>query len=277
MPLSRSKPEVLVADRGAGRRQVTSSTSLSRWWQRSTAAKVPVIGVLFWIIKLLTTAAGEAIADYADHRVSPVLAGGVALLALGVVVAVQLSLDHFSLWWYWSAVLGVAIAGTMAADGLHVVVGLPYVATSALALLALGVIFAWWKQSEGTVSIHTITTARRELFYWATVGATFMLGTALGDLTAASMHLGYGASVLLFAALLVVPAVTYRIGVLGAVSGFWTAYVLTRPLGASIADYLSFEPSRGGLGYGTGPVSIALLVGFAVTVTLSSRIEHHQG
>ncbi len=259
------------------RRQATSSTSLSRWWQRSTAAKVPTIGVLFWIIKLLTTAAGEAIADYADHRVSPVLAGGVALVVLGAVLAVQLALDHFALWWYWSAVLLVAIAGTMAADGLHVIVGLPYVAASAVAVGALTVIFVWWKRSEGTVSIHTITTARRELFYWATVGATFMLGTALGDLTAASMHLGYGASILLFAALLVVPAVTYRIGVLGPVSAFWTAYVLTRPLGASIADYFAFARGRGGLGYGTGPVSIALLVGFVATVTLSSRIEQHEG
>ena len=134
-------------------------------------------------------------------------------------------------------------------------------------LAALGVIFLVWQRREGTLSVHSIFTRRREVFYWATVLCTFALGTAAGDLTAVTLGLGWLASGLLFAALIAVPAVLYRFG-LDSVLAFWWAYVLTRPLGASFADWMALPHSRGGLGAGTGVVTLAMSVVIVALVAL---------
>jgi uncharacterized membrane-anchored protein len=162
----------------------------------------------------------------------------------------------------------VAVFGTMAADGVHLV-GLPYAVTTAFYLLVVGALFVVWHRSEGTLSIHSITTRRRELFYWATVLASFALGTAAGDFTADQLRLGYLTSVVIFGAAIAVPAIGWRFFRLNPVVAFWVAYVLTRPLGASIADWLGKPASHGGgLGYGDGTVAgvalavIALLVAY---------------
>nr|WP_269778696.1 hypothetical protein [Microlunatus antarcticus] len=156
----------------------------------------------------------------------------------------------------------------MAADGVHLV-GLPYAVTTVFYLVVVGVLFFCWHRSEGTLSIHSITTRRRELFYWATVLASFALGTAAGDFTADQLRLGYLPSVAIFAVAIAVPAVGWRFFRLNPVVAFWVAYVLTRPLGASIADWLGKPAAHGGgLGLGDGPVAgvaaviIALLVGY---------------
>jgi uncharacterized membrane-anchored protein len=155
---------------------------------------------------------------------------------------------------YWFAVAMVAVFGTMAADALHVVVGIPYTVSTAFYAVALAATFALWRRSEGTLSIHSIRTPRREAWYWLTVLLTFALGTAAGDLTAFVLHLGYLGSAVLFAAAIAVPAVAWRCG-LNPVAAFWTAYVLTRPLGASLADWLGKPRSLSGLGWGDGTVS----------------------
>jgi uncharacterized membrane-anchored protein len=142
--------------------------------------------------------------------------------------------------------------------------------------VCVAVLLITWHRLEGTLAIHSITTTRRELFYWATVGATFALGTAAGDLTASTLGLGYFASGVLFAVAIAVPALAHRHLGLGAVMSFWFAYVLTRPLGASFADWIAVPPGRGGLDLGTGPITLILLVALAAGVTaVSVRSRHH--
>ena len=163
-------------------------------------------------------------------------------------------------WTYWLAVVGVGVFGTMAADVLHVRFGVPYTVSTVLYGVVLLAVFVAWHQVEGTLSIHTVDTPRREAFYWAVVVATFAMGTALGDLTATTFHLGYFGSGLLFAGVIVIVALGYRRLGWNAIFAFWLAYVTTRPLGASFADWMGKPPSLGGLGWGEGPVALALSV-----------------
>jgi uncharacterized membrane-anchored protein len=240
---------------------------------RLTAAKVPEITALFWVVKVLTTGLGEAASDYLG-KVSIALAAGVGLVGFAAALAVQLRARRYVPVVYWSAVLMVAVFGTMAADGLHVVLGVPYAASTAFYALALAVVFALWKRTEGTLSIHSIDTRRRELWYWLTVLLTFALGTALGDLTAVALHLGFLASGVLFAVVIAVPAIAWRAGG-NAVLTFWAAYVVTRPLGASFADWLGKPASlAGGLGLGDGAVSAVGFVAFVVLVAWIQLTGH---
>jgi uncharacterized membrane-anchored protein len=154
----------------------------------------------------------------------------------------------------------VAVFGTMAADGLHYELGVPFYASSAFYLTILVVIFIAWNASEQTLSIHSVYTRRRELFYWATVLATFALGTAVGDLSATTLQLGYFASALLFSALFVLVALCYWRFHINSILAFWIAYILTRPIGASFADWMGVPRSLGGLGWGRGTVALCLAV-----------------
>jgi uncharacterized membrane-anchored protein len=225
---------------------------------RRAMSKVPEVTAFFWIIKVLTTGMGETTSDYLAHRVSPVLAVGVAGVILAAVLVAQLSVRRYVPWIYWAAVVMVSVFGTMAADVLHVGLGVPYVASTAFFVVALAAIFVLWYASEKTLSIHSIVTRRRELFYWATVMTTFALGTAAGDMTAVTMHLGYLASGVMFAVLIAIPAVAFSRFALNAIFAFWCAYILTRPLGASFADWMGVSHARSGLALGTGPVSLVL-------------------
>jgi uncharacterized membrane-anchored protein len=232
------------------------------------AAKVPEITFLFWVIKLLTTAGGEAASDYlALHGY--LLAGVVEVLIFVIAVWIQFRTRRYVAAAYWFLALAIAIFGTGAADALHLIVGIPYGGTTALWAVILAVIFWQWYRSERTLSIHSITTRRRELYYWAVVFATFALGTALGDFTAAVLHLGYLGSAVLFAVVIMIPAIAWRLGG-NPVLCFWFAYVITRPLGASFADYFSKPQALSGLNYGDGPVSAVLLVAIAVLVTYTA-------
>lgn len=234
------------------------------------AAKVPEITAAFWIIKVLTTGMGEAASDYLGNT-NLVLGGVVGVGGFGLAMWRQLTAPVYNAWTYWTAVGMVAVFGTIVADVLHVATDLSYWVTSACYALVVAGLFAWWHRSEGTLSIHSITTARRELFYWSTVLATFALGTAVGDLTGLTLHLGFFAAGLLFTAAIVVPLVAWRCG-LNATVAFWTAYVLTRPLGASFADWIGKGPHfGGGLGAGDGVVTLVLLVVIAGVVTSVAR------
>ncbi|WP_371873783.1 COG4705 family protein [Dictyobacter arantiisoli] len=222
--------------------------------------KVPEITVYFWIIKLLTTAMGEVTSDYLAHLLDPVVA--VALAGIGLVIALilQFLVRRYVAWIYWLTIVMVAVFGTMVADVLHVGFGIPYIVSTALFLVALAIIFATWYISEKTLSIHSIYTRRREIFYWATVMATFALGTATGDMTASTLNLGYFASGVLFAVLIAVPALAYWLFGLNEIVAFWLAYILTRPLGASFADWIGRPQGMSGLGLGTGSVSLILTI-----------------
>jgi uncharacterized membrane-anchored protein len=223
-------------------------------------SKVPEVTTFFWLIKVLTTGMGETTSDYLAHRINPIIAVGVAGIVLAAVLVVPLSVRRYVPWIYWAAVALVSVFGTMAADVLHVGLGVPYVASTAFFVVALAAIFALWYVGEKTLSIHSIVTRRRELFYWATVMTTFALGTAAGDMTAVTMHWGYFASGVVFAALIALPALAYSRFALNGIFAFWCAYILTRPLGASFADWMGVSHARGGLAFGTGPVSMALAV-----------------
>jgi uncharacterized membrane-anchored protein len=222
-----------------------------------TYLKVPELTLLFWVVKLLSTAMGESTSDYLVFHINPYVAVVFGCIGLLVALVVQFWVPHYIAWAYWLAVVMVAVFGTMAADVLHVVLRIPYAVTTLAFTASLAVIFVAWYQSERTLSIHTIDTPRRELFYWATVIATFALGTAAGDLTAATLRFGYLLSAVFFAVLFVIPAIGHRVFGWDAIASFWTAYVITRPLGASVADWLG-KPILGGLGIGDEKVSAVL-------------------
>ncbi|MCU1492964.1 MAG: putative rane-anchored protein [Acidimicrobiaceae bacterium] len=231
------------------------------------ALKVPVrITALFWAVKLLSTAMGESLSDALVHGINQYLAVVIGFIGFAVAMAFQLSARRYSAWTYWSAVAMVAVFGTMAADVLHLGLHVPYAASSIFYLVALIVILTVWYRTEGTLSIHSIYTPRREIFYWLTVLATFALGTAAGDLTATTFKLGYLGSGVMFAALFAVPGLAYGLMRANAVATFWLAYILTRPLGASFADWLGFAHNAGGIGVGHALTALLFAIPIVVLV-----------
>jgi uncharacterized membrane-anchored protein len=209
---------------------------------------------------------GETTSDYLVHRFSPYVAVAVGGIGLALALGLQARASRYVAWMYWLSVVMVSVFGTMAADILHVGFGIPYVVSTVFYGVVLAGVFIAWQRNEKTLSIHSITSRRRELFYWTTVCATFALGTATGDLTARTLHLGYLTSGLLFAATMVIPVIGYRFFRMNGILAFWFAYVLTRPLGASFADWVGVSHARGGLAVGTGVVSVVLAGVIAVLV-----------
>ncbi|MFT3863318.1 MAG: hypothetical protein QM729_03525 [Solirubrobacterales bacterium] len=226
---------------------------------RRALTKVPVIIAFFWLTKVLTTAMGETTSDALNGLpTGPALAIPLMLIGLVWTLRRQFRRDRYDAWTYWAVVVMVAIFGTSAADALHVGLGVPYLVSTIFYAIVLAVIFFVWHRVEGTLSIHSIRTRRREAFYWSTVLATFALGTACGDMTATTLHIGYFGSGVMFLGLIAIPWIGHRYFGLNDVLAFWMAYVLTRPLGASFADWMAVEPSRGGLGLGAGGASLIL-------------------
>jgi uncharacterized membrane-anchored protein len=235
--------------------------------------KVPEITAIFWIIKLLSTAMGESTTDYLVYQINPYVAVALGCIGLAVALILQLLVRRYIAWVYWLAVVMVAVFGTMVADVAHVVLGIPYLVSTVFFASALAIIFVIWYASERTLSIHTIYRGRRELFYWATVIATFALGTAAGDMTASTLRLGYFASFVLFAVLFALPGLAFWLFGLNEIVAFWFAYIMTRPLGASFADWLG-KPYLGGLGLNDGKVAIVLtilIIGFVGYLTVTRK------
>ena len=232
---------------------------------------MPEVTPGFWVTKVLTTAMGEATSDTLVHQLDPVVAVGLGFVGLVIALVLQFASPRYRPWIYWLAVVMVAVFGTMAADVLHIKFGIPYVVSTVFFAIVLAAVFAIWYSSEHTLSIHTINTRRREVFYWLTVIATFALGTATGDMTATTFHLGYLVSGVCFTVVIAVPAVAHRWFGLNAIVAFWFAYIVTRPLGASYADWLGVSHARGGLNWGSGVVSAGLTVLIVIAVALLSR------
>ena len=234
--------------------------------------KVPEITLLFWVIKILTTGMGESASDWLLNRGAGLpglgLAGALVLDVTIFVVALTLQFvvrRHVPAV-YWFAVVAVSIFGTVAADVVHFLIGVPLWLTTTAYAGALALNFGLWYASERTLSIHGIDTRRRETFYWITVFLTFALGTALGDLTAVVWNLGFLASGAMFTVLILVPAVAHLRFGLNAVLAFWSAYVVTRPLGASFADWFAVAPGEGGLNRGAGWVTLVSTIVIVVLV-----------
>ena len=236
--------------------------------------KVPEITATFWVIKVLTTGMGEAASDFLVRRYGGPVAVPIGFVLFGAALLWQLTLRRYHTWVYWLAVAMVSVFGTMAADVLHIGLGIPYLVSSIFYVFVLGVVFGVWYQFENTLSIHSILTRRRELFYWSAVLSTFALGTAVGDLTAKTFNLGYLSSTFMFAAMIAVPTLIFWRTRAHPVLWFWAAYVLTRPLGASAADYMAVDRVRGGIGLGYGVVVLvwtAAIVVFVAYLAISHR------
>jgi uncharacterized membrane-anchored protein len=265
-PSDYSGPEVGEAAAPPAQARRTDRNSPAAWLVHRGALRVPEITVYFWIVKGLSTAVGESTSDYSVHAISPYVAVILGFVLFAVALVLQFRMARYNAWTYWFAVVMVGVFGTMCADVLHVVIGVPYVASTILFAAILVGVFIAWARTEPTLSIHAIDTPRREAFYWAVVVATFAMGTAIGDMTAYTLHLGYFKSLALFALLFAVPIVGGRVFRLNEVFTFWFAYVLTRPLGASFADGFAKPTTFGGMGWGAGHVSLALAVIIALLV-----------
>ena len=254
---------------------------------KTMLSKVPEVTVFFWIIKILCTTVGETFADFLNVNLGFGLTATTVVMSgfLAIALAYQFRLRQYVPGVYWLAVVLISIFGTLITDNLVDNLGVSLVTTTVVFSVALAATFAAWYASEGTLSIHSILTTRREAFYWLAILFTFALGTAAGDLAAEALGLGYAVAALIFAGLIAAIAVAHKSLGLGAVLAFWIAYILTRPLGASLGDLLSQPTDAGGLGLGTVVTSLAFLVTILGVVsylsvtrrdqlTLASETEH---
>jgi uncharacterized membrane-anchored protein len=259
---------------------VQRSTSDGPPGLRTMLNKVPEITLYFWVIKILATTVGETAADYLNSTIGIGLTGTTLIMSGFLIVAliVQFSLKLYVPFVYWLSVVLISVVGTLFSDNLVDNYGIGLPTTTVAFAIVLAIVFALWYRSERTLSIHSIVTTRREGFYWLAVLFTFALGTSAGDLTAERLAVGYWQSAVLFAALIAATFISHiRFGA-NAILTFWIAYILTRPLGASIGDYLSQPTADGGRGLGTTVTSVIFLaVILAVVVYLSitkaDRIE----
>lgn len=266
-----------------------SATSGGSVSLRSMLNKVPEITLYFWIIKIVCTTVGETAADFLNTHFNLGLSGTSLVMGLLLVIALffQLRAQKYIPGLYWLVVVLISVVGTLITDNVVNNLGMSLFTTSILFGSALAGTFTLWYAVENTLSIHSIFTTKREVFYWLAILFTFALGTSAGDLMAEQLHLGYLVSALIFGGLIALVTTTHYVvkGFLtfehrrqstNAVLAFWLAYILTRPLGASIGDYLSQSPSDGGLGLGTTITSmifLALILLLVIYLTLTKKDE----
>jgi uncharacterized membrane-anchored protein len=235
---------------------------------RQMLNKVPEVTLYFWIIKILCTTVGETAADYLNVNLGFGLTNTTYAVSaiLAVALVFQFRLRMYVPTIYWLAVVLISVVGTLITDNLVDNLGVALTTSTIAFAIALALTFAAWYASERTLSIHTIVTTRREAFYWLTVLFTFALGTAAGDLLAEKINIGYWKSALVFGGAIAVVFFFHRVLKLNAILAFWLAYILTRPFGASIGDYLSQPKADGGLGLGTTVTSVIFLTAISATV-----------
>lgn len=240
--------------------------------------KVPLITLFFWIIKILATTIGETGADYLNFNLGfgLTLTSLLATVLLAVALVIQFRQDRYIPVVYWIAVVFLSVVGTLITDNLTDNLGVSLYLSTAIFALALALTFIAWYRSEGTLSIHAITTTRREAFYWAAILFTFALGTAAGDLVSEQLGLGYAVSGLIFGGLIALITLGFYAVRLNAVLAFWLAYVLTRPLGASIGDFLTQAHKDGGLGISTMVVSALFMTIIVVLVAYLSKVDREE-
>jgi uncharacterized membrane-anchored protein len=239
----------------------------------SPAVKVPQITLLFWVAKLLTTGMGETTWDWLDQSLGQTIALVLSGVLLVAALVAQFAARRYNPWLYWAAVVMVSVFGTAIADTVHNDFGVPYAVSTAVLAGAVALVFVLWFAVQRTLSIHSIRTRRREGFYWTAVLLTFALGTAAGDWTAGTLGWGYFPSGLVFLVAFALPALAWRYLRLNAVVAFWLCYIVTRPLGASFADFLAGPPQRGGLALGMFWISLGLT---ALIVWMVARMARSQ-
>jgi uncharacterized membrane-anchored protein len=237
--------------------------------------RVPEVTLVFWVLKILATTVGETAADVLSttFKLGTVGTSYVMAVLLLISLVFQLRARRYVPPIYWIVVVFISVVGTLISDNLVDNLGVPLATTSLIFTVALVAVFIIWYLSEHTLSVHTIYTVGRELFYWAAILFTFSLGTSAGDLLSERLGLGYPLSALMFAAAIAVIYLAYRVKIVNEVLAFWLAYILTRPLGASMGDLLTQEKNAGGLGLGTIPISVVCLLGIVIGVIYLSREE----
>jgi uncharacterized membrane-anchored protein len=237
--------------------------------------KVPEVTLVFWILKILATTVGETAADVLSETfglgtVNTSFVMGALLL---ISIFFQFRARKYEPPIYWLVVVFISVVGTLISDNLVDNLGVSLVTTTIIFTVALIAVFVIWYATEKTLSVHTIYTFRRELFYWLAILFTFSLGTSGGDLLSERLGLGYPLAAAMFGGAIAIIYALYRFRVMNEVLSFWLAYILTRPLGASIGDFLTQEPKDGGLGWGTIPVSVVFLIVILILVTHLTREE----
>jgi uncharacterized membrane-anchored protein len=256
---------------------MTDTTAAARN-ARTLLNKVPEVTLFFWVIKILATTVGETAADFLATNVGLGLGGTTLVMSVVflVVLAIQFRTPRYVPGIYWLTVVLISVVGTLVTDNLTDGLGVSLAVSTIVFAVALALTFAAWYASERTLSIHTIVTARREAFYWLAILFTFALGTASGDLVGEKFGLGYWATALLVAALIAAITVSHKVFGAGAVFCFWIAYILTRPLGASLGDGFSQAKADGGLGLGTTVTSAGFLVVILAVVAYLARTRRDQ-
>lgn len=239
--------------------------------------KVPEVALVFWIIKIMSTTVGETCADYLAVNVGwgPTITGGVMTAMLTAVLIWQFTLHKYVPAIYWLCVVLVSIVGTQITDALTDQLEISLFLTTGVFSVALALIFIVWYRTEKTLSVETILTRRREFFYWIAILCTFALGTAAGDLATEELGLGFKVGVLVFGLLIGAIAIAYHIG-MNSVFAFWSVYILTRPLGASLGDLLSQSAEYGGLGLGavwTSILFLSIIIGMVIFLTVKQKRE----
>lgn len=251
--------------------QVGNAKQYKNW-----LVKVPEVTAFFWIIKVLATTVGETFADYLNETLGFGLNGTtlVTILALFVAMIFQFKSTKYRPSLYWLVVVLISIAGTLLTDNLTDNLNVSLITSSVIFSIILAIVFIVWHRNEASLAIHSIYTPRREAFYWSAILFTFALGTAAGDLFAERLGLGYGISLVIFAAVILVIALAWRSKFLNPVLAFWAVYVLTRPLGASVGDLLSQTKKDGGIGLGTTTTSaifLTIILGLVAYLTRSQK------
>ena len=248
---------------------------------RAMLNKVPLVTLAFWVIKILATTVGETGADFLNFnlRFGLTITSLLAAAVLAIFLVIQMRQDRYVPWIYWITVVLLSVVGTLITDNLSDTFGISLYVTTIAFAVALAATFIGWYRAERTLSIHDITSPRRERFYWLAILFTFALGTAAGDLVSEQMGLGYALSGAIFGGLIVVITLGFYAKVINPVLAFWSAYVLTRPLGASMGDFLTQAPKDGGLGYSTtivSPVFLMVIVGLVIYLT-TTRADALEG
>jgi uncharacterized membrane-anchored protein len=255
---------------------MTSTPASTRTERSVLYNKVPLVTLFFWVIKIMATTVGETAADWLMEHTSLTLVSTLwlSLAVLAVLLVFQFRVRRYVPVWYWSTVVAISIVGTLITDYFTDVRGVSlWVSTGAFTVL-LAVVFAVWHRQEHTLSIHSIVTPKREAFYWLAILCTFALGTAAGDLLSEKVDLGYLTSAVLFGAAIGAVTVAWRFLEVSPVLTFWIAYILTRPMGASIGDYLSQPHKHGGLALGTTRTSqifLGAILALVIYLTVSKR------
>ena len=241
--------------------------------------KVPEVILAFWIIKIMTTTVGETGADFLSTTMNLGLNGTSLVMSALLVIALifQLRATKYIPPIYWLVVVLVSVVGTLISDNLVDNLGMSLELTSIIFGAGLVITFVLWYVSEKTLSVHTIVTTKRELFYWAAILFTFALGTSAGDLISESLGLGYALSAVMFISIIAVIYLAYRFAKLNRVLAFWLAYILTRPLGASMGDLLTQDQDAGGFAISTTMINIIFLITILCLVTYLTMGEKKKG